>query len=221
MSRIAGWFGFRRRRLAVDLVSSSTRERWLWLGAALCLLVIYASAFVARPMTNFLRQHHLLRLTVGALFIVAGVLAVRWILRLRPAGKTLMVLSAVAGVGLLLLYWLYRSSVPEECVHLLEYGLLGGLIYTALVERQSKRDAGSADRGRPWLPGVKAILATALLGWVDEAIQFWLPERYYDVRDVALNAAAGLLTVLALEAVRRAQASATRCRPGGPGPAGR
>ncbi len=114
-----------------------------------------------------------------------------------------MLLSAVAGVYLLLLYWLYRSSVPEECVHLLEYGMLGGLIYTALVERQRRRDALSADFTGPWAPAVGAILATALLGWVDEAIQFWLPERYYDARDIALNAVAGVLAVLALEASRR------------------
>jgi hypothetical protein len=168
-------------------------------------VLIYGSAFVARRMTDFLRQQDLLRAAVGGLFVVAGVFAVRWLRRWRPVGRTLIVLSAIASVSLLLLYWLYRTSVPEECVHLLEYGLVGGVIYTALVERQRRRDALSPDFRRPWSPAVGAILATALLGWVDEAIQFWLPERYYDVRDIALNAAAGLLAVSALEAIRRTQ----------------
>jgi len=51
---------------------------------------------------------------------------------------------------------------------------------------------------------------TAAVGWIDEGVQHLLPNRVYDLRDVALNAAAGLLaiSIVALaHAVRRSQAS--------------
>jgi hypothetical protein len=34
---------------------------------------------------------------------------------------------------------------------------------------------------------------TATAGWLDEGIQYLLPNRWYDLADVALNAASGAL----------------------------
>jgi VanZ family protein len=42
-----------------------------------------------------------------------------------------------------------------------------------------------------------AAVATALLGWVDEGIQWFLPNRVYDLVDVGLNAAFGLMAIVA------------------------
>ena len=39
---------------------------------------------------------------------------------------------------------------------------------------------------------------TALLGWIDEGIQFLLPNRVYDIIDVGFNALAGLMAVVAM-----------------------
>jgi len=46
---------------------------------------------------------------------------------------------------------------------------------------------------------------TVAAGWFDEGIQYLLPERYYDLRDVAFNAAAGALAVIALAGRERAR----------------
>ena len=180
---------------------TSKRERRLWSGAATCLSLIYASAFVARPIADFLRDRNLLRLTVAALIAVTGALALRWVVRSRPGWRATGALTAIAGLYLLLFYW---TAMPEERLHLLEYGLLAGLIYAALAERQRNAAAGAL-RGPSRLPAWGAIIATALCGWVDEGIQFLLPDRYYDLRDIALNAVAGVLAVLALEASRRSR----------------
>jgi VanZ like family len=71
-----------------------------------------------------------------------------------------------------------------ERIHLLEYGALGALFYRAFHRR---RDATV-------LP--LTVLAVALVGIVDEAVQWWTPVRTGDVRDVVLNAYAGLCGLL-------------------------
>ena len=48
---------------------------------------------------------------------------------------------------------------------------------------------------------------TGLAGWIDEGIQEILPNRFYDLRDVAMNAAGGALAVFSiwiLDLARRA-----------------
>ena len=47
------------------------------------------------------------------------------------------------------------------------------------------------------IPSLLAAVATALLGWVDEGIQWLLPNRVYDLVDVGLNAAFGLIAIVA------------------------
>ncbi len=49
----------------------------------------------------------------------------------------------------------------------------------------------------PRMQAMAAMLTTALCGWGDEGIQSLLPDRFYDVRDIAINAVAGILAVLA------------------------
>jgi VanZ family protein len=46
-------------------------------------------------------------------------------------------------------------------------------------------------------PAAIAVVITALLGWLDEGIQANLPTRVSDLRDVGVNALAGLLAVSA------------------------
>ena len=44
-----------------------------------------------------------------------------------------------------------------------------------------------------------ALLIAATAGWIDELIQAVLPDRVYDLRDVAINAVAALLALAADE----------------------
>jgi VanZ family protein len=54
------------------------------------------------------------------------------------------------------------------------------------------------DNGRhvPW-PAALAVATTAVVGWIDEGIQALLPSRVYDLRDVGVNALAGLMAIIA------------------------
>jgi hypothetical protein len=154
------------------------KERWLWLAALAWTATIYSTLYVARPVAEFLRDRNLLRLTVLGVVVVLVVAVSAWGIRRRLPARAWGVLACGALVfGALA----SRLSPVEVKLHCVEYGVLGGLFYLALAQR----------RRRAALPA--AIVLTATAGWLDEGIQYLLPNRWYDLADVALNAASGAL----------------------------
>ncbi|MDX1643816.1 MAG: VanZ family protein [Thermoanaerobaculia bacterium] len=169
---------------------TSTRERRLWLLALGTLILIYSTLGLARTAVEVLRDNNLLRLSV-ALVMVASAAVVMWrIGRQRPGRREVAVVALAGAVYLAALVVMERA---EERLHLLEYGLVAAFVFWALEERR----ANGAFGGRSWL---WAILATAAAGWLDEGIQHILPSRYYDLKDVGLNAGGAILAVLTIEA---------------------
>ncbi|RMH11916.1 MAG: hypothetical protein D6701_14330 [Gemmatimonadetes bacterium] len=81
-----------------------------------------------------------------------------------------------------------RLPVPEARSHLFEYGVLAMLVYHALLERRGN--------GRPvrWA-APSAVVVVTLVGWLDEVLQFFLPNRTYDLVDVGFNAIAATMGV--------------------------
>jgi VanZ family protein len=80
-------------------------------------------------------------------------------------------------LGLLAEYFsLALIKRPEEKIHFLEYGLLGFLIYRAFSFRFGKFKLLSF-----------SLSLSSLLGFIDEVIQYFLPNRFYDARDILLN----------------------------------
>ncbi len=143
---------------------------------AIYLLAIYATLGVVLPITNFLRDRGILRVSVVAAFGIATAMILWWIFRdvrrrtWRFAFSLLIVACVYAAV-------IYPMKSPEEKIHFIEYGGVALLAYAS-----SKRYVASA-------------LFVAAAGWIDEGIQALLPSRYYDLRDVAFNAVAGLMAL--------------------------
>lgn len=171
---------------------SSQREARLWIAAAVVVVVTYSTLYVARFATEWLRERNLLRVALVLVFAVVLGFALRGVVRQRPGRREWAVLLAIGAVYGLLFRYLKRA---EEAMHFVQYGLLGALIFAALLERRRGLGPGGVARR---FPALSSILLTLALGWLDEGIQYVLPNRYYDLRDVALNAAAGLLAVLAM-----------------------
>ena len=169
--------GRARRRLAM-------LTALVWWGTAL------AAIPYARALIDALRAASLLVLAVtGAaalLFVglvLVGVMARRagWL-----APRQVIVATALTGVTLVLTQVLNR---PEDRWHVLQYGVLGVLLWAAV-------------RADGLVRCVAAILATAVCGWLDEAVQFLVPSRVYDLWDAALNATAGMVGVGIVELTR-------------------
>jgi len=159
-----------------------SRRRRAALAAALWTGLLFASIPMVRTVQRWLLAQGLERwitpAVVGAVLMAVVVAAIRLF---RSTGRPLVAdaawLSVVAVVAAGWAWHLRRR--PEEAVHLLEYGVLCWLIYRAL--RPVEPDAAVL---------VSAALLGTIMGTVDEIIQWITPARFWDFRDVGLNAGA-------------------------------
>lgn len=166
---------------------TTNRERRLWSWTLLIVVAVYSTLAFSQPIDVILRNREWATgAFILALLLVVGT-AVAYGLRIRPGGAEVAVALGIAAVYLLAFL---RMSIAEERGHLIEYGVLAVLIFAALEERRSN--------GRPVpAPGLLAMLAAAVIGLVDEAIQQPIPERIFDWRDVGFNTLAAFMAIMA------------------------
>jgi len=177
---------------------TSTTGRWN--PVAVWIVVIYTTI----PFVRQLREWYVARwdpqligwgvaVALVCLAMVAATLVRRRSIELRPGATAWM--AAATAVLILWTFSLRRS--PEEAVHLVEYGILAAIIHRAL---------------RPVMPDalvfVAGVLLGALVGTVDEVIQWFSPMRTWDWRDIVLNSGAGAIIQFTL----------WRCLPGNASP---
>ncbi len=166
----------------------SESRSWTWV--VLGVVVIYATIPVARALRELVDRSlgreifvHLCLLLVA----VAAVFAWRSLRRRRlgrGAGLSL-VLVLILFAGLIF----YLRAIPEEALHVAEYGVLSLLIYRALTHRV-----------RDYSIYPLSALLTGMVGVIDEYVQWVVPSRYFDVDDIELNFVAGLLAQIGLAA---------------------
>jgi len=160
------------------------------IAAAAWAALLYASIPLVRPV-----QQQLLGAIGSAWIIVMVLVAVAAAVAIavflvrrsqRPTSPFDIVWLVVIGTIAAAIAWHLRER-PEEAVHLLQFGVLAALLFRAL---------------RPAEPDVAILLSVVLLGTlvgtVDEIIQWIVPGRFWDLRDVAVNAGACALTSAAL-----------------------
>ena len=82
---------------------------------------------------------------------------------------------------------LSRLELPIERIHFIEYGLLGLLVFRAL--RHNIKDTSLY---------LWSGIIVFCLGFLDEGIQYVLPNRVYQISDVVVNGAAGILSLLVI-----------------------
>ncbi len=180
----------------------SGRERRLWLAVTAAVVALLAALYPMQFALDALRSRNLLRFTISVLFILCAA-AVAGALVRRRAPRLAWLVVALAGA-------LYAAialamEVPQERLHLVEYGALALLIRTAIAESAAVRQLGN----RVSNVGVWALGVATTVGWLDEAVQGILPNRMYDLRDVAFNALAAALALCAAAAIRRAMGGAS------------
>lgn len=179
----------------------SHRERRLWAWTLTVVVAIYATLGLARTLAGTLSDASL-----GALFVLGCLMVLATIvtqgLKRRPSGTEIGVALGIAAAYLLVFV---RMAVPAERTHLVEYGVVAVFTYEALTER--------ASRGRRVpVPAVLAVLATSMVGVLDECIQAFLPSRVFDPLDMLFNVLASVMAVTAMRALRWARRFASRAR---------
>jgi VanZ family protein len=179
----------------------SEREKRLWIATLLVVLAIYSTLALAGRLTDVWRDAPWLVDFFFFSFSSVGIATLLVGLRIRPGGREVGVFLGV--VAVYVMFGVRIVASVAERTHLFEYSIVGALIYQALLERQSHS-------GSPAAPALRAILATTLIGVLDEALQIYLPERYFDPIDILFNFLAGLLAVLAVAVLNRARDNRTR-----------
>jgi hypothetical protein len=157
---------------------------------ATLLLGIYSTLYVARTISNALRDAGLLRAAVATAFLLAGASVAIFVARTK-ALRNPRTLFAAVGVALVYATVVFPMSSPEEKLHFIEYGAVGVLAFFSMPPN--------------WVTPrrfVAAVIFTLAAGWLDEGIQALLPNRHYDLRDVGFNALAGAMALTSLGLIR-------------------
>ncbi len=143
--------------------------------------LVYLTLPVMRPVLNFLKAHLGSKfdlLTDATLIVIMASLALM-LIKSKISWKQYMLAFIVFCIyG----YYLKILKIPEERIHLLEYGLLSFLVFRVYPSDWSAIF-------RYW----QTFLIVSFIGTLDEIIQYFIPTRVGDVRDIILNIVSGLL----------------------------
>ncbi len=170
-----------------------------WLPVVAWTLFIYATIPLARALSVWVAENWTRAAFSWAVYasIAIGVLTAIHQFRHRavPVARrqwvVLGVLAAIFAWGT----WHLRGNA-EEAIHLPQYGVLSLLLYRAFSHRYGDRGAYAC-----------AALLGAFLGIFDEVIQWAVPRRFFEFRDIGIN----VLSVLLFQA-GLVTGLATRCR---------
>lgn len=152
----------------------------LWALIWAYIAVIYLTLPLMRSLLRWLKQNigaDTLSWGLNGLLVLAAIALLLVALR-RGLITTVAIAIPLAFIGILA----FNLPIAEERVHFLQYGLLG-LLVVATNRRPTR------------LQMVVMVLFVVAVGCVDELIQWWLPNRVGDWRDVGINALAGTLGV--------------------------
>ncbi|HYN08329.1 MAG TPA: VanZ family protein [Vicinamibacterales bacterium] len=160
----------------------------LILALAFGAAVVLTSPFVA-DVRDALRRSAGANYTLALNLIVFGAVALAGaaaVFRIRY--RRLFRYSAIAAAFLAGAIYAWANALPGvERFHFIEYGLVTFLFYRAALPRAAA-SAGSlpADLSLVVVPTIAALI----VGTADEWVQWFVPRRYGEVRDIFLNAAA-------------------------------
>ena len=156
------------------------------------VLAIFSTLGLASTLAETLGDRGFgVSLFLAGCFLVLASIVVHGLKPVRSATEIGVALGILAAYLLVFV----RMSIPTERSHLIEYGVVALFMYEALKER--------ARHGHriPFV-GLLTILATGLIGVVDECVQLFLPGRMFDYRDMLFNVLAGTMAVVACTALR-------------------
>lgn len=172
--------------------TSAAGRAWIW--TVLYTAVVLASAAYVRPVATAIRRGlgPAFGLVTALGYVGLGLGLLGAIFR-RPAGRPRLVSGLALGLVLTVLAaCLAVIPSPEERIHFVEFGLLGGLALRAFEHALPVGWASAA-----------ATLYALGIGVTDELYQGILPGRFYDIRDIAMNGIGGVLGWVTLRFVFR------------------
>ena len=162
-------------------------KRWRWLIVTIYVMSIYAFLPFGTQLWVYILKHYgkngsylgiVLIFFLGAYFLYYLIFKKR--VRNFYSYLSFLVIS-LACVALLKYVCLFSA----ERFHLLMYGALSVMVFWAMKSEVSRKRIY-----------VYTTVIVFITGGVDEVIQYFLPMRSFDVRDIFLNWASGILGIL-------------------------
>lgn len=155
------------------------------------LLIIYATIGIASGLWDRFNDMVGGRGTdmIYPVFVIAGFALFAYMLFFKKEKQAInyfLLVLFVWGYLMLEQYAIY----PVEKVHLVQYALLGIFVYNALKVDLSPFSITF------YIFGLGFCM---IAGIIDEVIQWFLPDRVFDLRDIGLNWASSILAMLAIK----------------------
>jgi VanZ family protein len=160
-------------------------EAFAWAAVVLWILIIAISIPLARAFQTFVTAslgRNIFIVTVLVFLAICLCIVASQLLKQPMPKRLISFLWTVFVLAICTAWTLELSNNPEESIHFIEYGVLSVLFFRALLFRLSD-----------WSIYVAAVLLCSLIGTLDEVVQWFTPQRYFDFRDIWLNASAGFL----------------------------
>ncbi len=160
-------------------------EKRAWTAVALYTVFLYSTMTVAFDLYVSIYDRigkQTMSTAINLVFAAAGVALLALLWRHSPNRSGAM--AAFLLIALATAFCLQQLQVPAKRIHFFQYAPLTLLILHAVGFR-------SKDRYRY----VWTLACVALIGVGDETLQGLLPNRYFGLSDIVVNAVAGLLTL--------------------------
>lgn len=164
------------------------RRTSAWGAVVAGILLIFTSIPLARAVQGFLDRRVRLDVYLG-IAVGFGLLGLAWALRRlarTPGVRIGLRLGWLAGAAAGSV-WLLRGQLQSsvEAIHFVEYAALGVLLFRAWRRH-----------GQDPLVYPLALASLGLVAWADEFLQWLMPGRFWDFRDIRLNVLAGIVGLL-------------------------
>lgn len=88
-------------------------------------------------------------------------------------------------LSVITVWGLNRIALPIERIHIIEYGVLSIMLFRLFIHYTN-----------PVIAAFQSLFLATLAGCVDEGIQYFLPNRFFALGDIYLNAIGAVVGVL-------------------------
>ena len=167
----------------------SGKEEWLsWAYLARWTIVLLATLPLARSLQQSIDRFAgkwIYIVLVGLLIALYLAVSARYVMRATHVRSANIIWFAA--VSAIVMGITATARTPIEGLHFIQYGVLGLLAYRALSHRI--HDFGVY---------LSATLIATIVGTIDEAVQWILPNRVWDIRDILFNLSGSLMVQFAI-----------------------
>lgn len=144
------------------------------------MCLIFVTLPIAPRIVSTLQQYGPIGLIVNSAISIFLLLAIA-IAAIRKRFLRWPLILIFIPLGIITIWALNHIKLPIERVHVVEYGVLSMLLFP-ICERHT----------HVFIAIAQSLFLASLAGYIDECIQYFLPNRFFTWEDVYLNAVGAL-----------------------------